>query len=191
MAASWFVHDYDQISTPPNQFEILDLAIPAFLDAVPKFQAMRRAFHAGRPSSLTKTLGELARTIRRVPIDRDLWDVQEPEVRDILAPLFEAATKIVGFGPAVASKLLHRKRPRMIPVIDSYAENAWGTEQRLSKADRMLAVTTAMRNELGERRRSRAETRSVAEALGDPYAKLSDLRLYDLLAYQAARSNST
>jgi hypothetical protein len=39
---SGFVFGYDQIKTSANRVDLLDLATPAFLDAIPNFSKLRR-----------------------------------------------------------------------------------------------------------------------------------------------------
>lgn len=62
-----------------------------------------------------------------VPADVDLWDARDEQLAPAYA-LWEAlkVPKLEGVGPTRRSKLMARKRPRLIPVVDSVVRGALG-----------------------------------------------------------------
>lgn len=61
---------------------------------------------------------ELSEMLSEVPAEVDLWEAEDRDLEAALA-LHEALDSYAGVGETKASKLLARKRPRLIPVIDS------------------------------------------------------------------------
>jgi hypothetical protein len=63
----------------------------------------------------------LEQQLARIPHDVDLWDATDEQLApayDLWASL-KVSLKRLGVGPTRRSKLLARKRPRLIPVVDS------------------------------------------------------------------------
>jgi Family of unknown function (DUF6308) len=76
-----------------------------------------------KPRTLRLLLGEDAgRTtelLRALPDDVDLWDADETALAAVeAAAVHLAQAKFDGSGRVVASKILARKRPRLVPVLD-------------------------------------------------------------------------
>ncbi|SDH47498.1 hypothetical protein SAMN05216377_12326 [Pseudonocardia oroxyli] len=65
--------------------------------------------------------GELAELLAAIPTDVDLVDAEPHMIDDGSAAnhLWQALRSQAGIGPVVAGKLLARKRPRLVPVMDS------------------------------------------------------------------------
>jgi hypothetical protein len=59
------VFGYDQIKTSVHRVELLDLATPAFLDAIPNFSKLRRVGW----DRIAERLGDGSRALRRLPAD--------------------------------------------------------------------------------------------------------------------------
>lgn len=176
-----FVTWYDTITTNPDSIDVLDLAIPAFLDAVPTFSQLL----GGRDADLHSTLDEAGRLLSKVPKGTDLWDwdfdAQE------LKLLFQATTggankNLPSFGPARCTKLLHRKRPHCIPIIDSTARAHWGGDPDAPwTTDEMVSIVGLMKEELGVRT---AELDGIVEAIEKRWnVTVTRLRAYDVLSY--------
>ncbi|CAG7574224.1 hypothetical protein FB554_2395 [Barrientosiimonas humi] len=63
---------------------------------------------------------DLSELLRQIGADRDLVDIDEPFDADAPAErLNRALRRFDGVGPTVASKLMARKLPRLIPIYDS------------------------------------------------------------------------
>jgi hypothetical protein len=86
------------------------------------------------------------------------------------------------YGVASIFKMLHLKRPQLIPIIDEWAREAWAkTYSQSWTVDQLVDITFAMTKELGRRLESLNEIQEVALQLGWPYNSLSKLRLYDIV----------
>jgi hypothetical protein len=62
----------------------------------------------------------LSELLREIPTDRDLVDVRPSEIADDWAPwlLDDALSDLTGLGRTTVSKLIARKRPRLVPIYD-------------------------------------------------------------------------
>jgi Family of unknown function (DUF6308) len=87
-----------------------DLLAVSLLDVPIKPKALRRLLD-GKCQSFSRCL-------EGVPVNMDLWDAQ-PEHIWAIEKADDWLRTLHGFGPVVASKLLARKRPRIVPVVDS------------------------------------------------------------------------
>ena len=174
---SGFVFGYDQIKTPPHKVDLLDLAIPAFLDAVPRFGKLREGVGERH---WAERLADATRALRSLPANIDLWDWRDTVAhRTSLTTVFRAC-RFDWYASASVTKMLHRKRPRLIPILDSQVLDVWSPGWTF---DDLVDVAFALGAELGERESSRAALRKVADELGPPYSDLSTLRLYDIASY--------
>jgi ABC-type amino acid transport substrate-binding protein len=83
-----------------------------------------------RPRAVRAVLGaradQLGELLAAVPDDVDLWEATDEQ----LAPAYElyralrSGSALAGVGPTTASKLMARKRPRLIPIVDSVIRSA-------------------------------------------------------------------
>lgn len=75
-----------------------------------------------KPLALRRLLGDRARDVSAalaaLPAAVDLWEAEEA-VLDAVDAADDLLRTFDGIGPVVASKLLSRKRPRLVPVMDS------------------------------------------------------------------------
>jgi len=183
-----YVDWYDQIETDLNKVTILDLAIPAFLDAVPNFKLLLH----GRKTPLDESLRCLSAALVAVGPDQDLheWVAthQPDEASALLIDLFQASTggrneSLPGFGPARCTKMLHLKRRKLIPIIDSYARLAWiGVSTAPWTTSEMAEIALQLGKWLAARPQQRQTLARIASEAGLP--PLSTLRLYDIVQYE-------
>jgi hypothetical protein len=86
--------------------------------------------------------------LARIPHDVDLWEATDEQ----LTPAYEmwralkASLKGMGVGPTRRSKLMARKRPRLIPVVDSTIRKSLGIGP---DDDSWLLLRQALRNDGG------------------------------------------
>jgi len=183
-----YVGWYDQIETDPDQVTILDLAIPAFLDAVPNFKLLLH----DRKTPLRESLRYLTAALIAVGPDQDLheWVAarQPDEASALLIDLFQASTggrneALPGFGPARCTKMLHLKRRKLIPIIDSYAREAWiGVSTAAWTTSEMAEIALRLGQWLAARPQQRETLARIASEAGLP--PLSTVRLYDIVQYE-------
>lgn len=105
----------DLPENPRDHFCASDLLAASLLDVRFGPQAVRPLLAAG-PNPFSKYLSD-------IPDDVDLWNATD----DDLSPAYElwgALRGLPGVGRTRTSKLLARKRPRLIPIVDSVIRNA-------------------------------------------------------------------
>lgn len=193
---SEFVHWYDGIvDRDPATLSPIDLAYPAFLDAVPDFKVLLQ----GQPwSELESKLRGASDVLAQIPMDRDLMDWPDTqENRGLLLNLYRSCLggdngSLLGFGPARCTKLLHKKRPRLVPILDSYQLIAWDYPDpaRRWRSAEMVELTFRLGQHLGAQMSFFRELRPRLAELGAPYESLSEVRIYDIIVYQLSRPAS-
>jgi hypothetical protein len=127
--------------------------------------------------------------LTRIPNGVDLADVSAEEAPEILrnTNLLWREARRAHFGQTMVSKLLARKRPRLLPIIDSlvvdqlrYNRNNVNFYESMWRvmSDRELALParlTAIRSE------------ATAIAGDERIERLSDLRVFDIVVWMAAK----
>jgi hypothetical protein len=100
---------YDGVVSDPTTIEPVDFAITIAMNS--RATARRMAeFMARRPA--------LERLLSEVPTDVELTHDTPQRGLDAVAALFAEACAAKGTKLSVASKVLHRKRPALIPILD-------------------------------------------------------------------------
>src|SRR5437016_4526686 len=119
---SAFVFGYDQIKTAPNRVDLLDLATPAFLDAVPDFKKMRDGVGERH---WAERLAAATQALHGLPADVDLWDWPDTAAHRAALTATFSACRFDAYASARVTKMLHRKRPRLIPILDDQVLRVW------------------------------------------------------------------
>lgn len=117
---------------PPNRFTTTDLLAVTLLDVALTPDSVRAVLDIK-----AEAFGEL---LAAVPADVDLWDASDDDLANAEA-LYWALRNLHKVGRTRASKLMARKRPKLIPVIDSVihtalalGDNTW-SELRICLSD--------------------------------------------------------
>lgn len=95
---------------PPNQFSTTDLLAVTLLDVALPPDSVREVL-----DTKAKLFSEL---LTALPVDVDLWNATDDDLANASA-LQSALHGLYRVKETRASKLMARKRPRLIPVIDS------------------------------------------------------------------------
>lgn len=112
---------------PPDQITTDDLLAVTLLDVGFMPRAVRALLEQGRPEGGIGLL--LAED--RLPSNVDLWDASD-EILDGALDVWKRIKQqtrkgvMAGVGPTKRSKLLARKRPRLIPIVDRVVREALG-----------------------------------------------------------------
>lgn len=186
-----YVHWYDSLSRGnPGGIEVQDLALPAFLGAVPNFSVL---LDQCGWKTLEEMLEKASRRLRDVPDGVDLvaWEDTDAN-RRLLKSLFQACTGgrnpgFPGFGPARCTKLLHKKRPALLPVIDSWQLEAWGKRADPWSTDDMIDVVFLIKEQLSQSGDALAEVRLELQRRDGSLPRLSDVRIYDVVFWERSR----
>lgn len=149
---------------PRDTFSVTDLLAQTMLDVMHTPLAVR---------ALLKP--DFSRYLADLRDDLDLWDATDED----LAPahqLWGEVIKLPGVGLVKASKLLARKRPRLIPIVDSVARKSYG----LTEHDDPRVAWVALREALKDR-----QLRDQIDAIRPPglTSTVTTLRLLDVAAW--------
>jgi hypothetical protein len=126
--------------------------------------------------------GTIEAALKRVPIDASLTSESVPW--EALRAVFAAFEDIPAVGLPRTTKILHKKRPALVPILDSVLEQYLvtnhdvGSQQRL--ADRGVALTRAFREELLE---NEDALRLLRAALSSQGIELTECRLLDIILW--------
>lgn len=102
---------FDELGeNPPQSIGPADLVAVSLLDVRFEPRAVRAMLETDSSS--------LSNLLAAVPADVDIWDAEDGHL-DAAAEIFRVLDSYAGVGETKASKLLARKRPRLLPVIDS------------------------------------------------------------------------
>lgn len=127
-------------------------------------------------------VGETSEYLAQIPLDLDLVDADIT----MLAPgspanrLWKHLRSLYRFGPTTTSKLLARKRPRLIPVYDSVIDRAFGLGSSAEQWDYWHTLLTANDQQLHRHLLELRFDAGLAE-------NISALRVLDVVAWMRYR----
>jgi hypothetical protein len=125
----------------------------------------------------------IERSLREIPPGASLTDGEATVPWLALRHLFEGFAGIRGVGFAKMTKALHRKRPALIPMLDSVVQ-AYLAEDDLGPdapfAERALALTRGYKRDVD---RNRATIRAIRRELERRAYSLTEVRILDLLIW--------
>jgi hypothetical protein len=105
-----------------------------------------------------------------------------------LTGLFDAFAEIDGIGFSKMTKALHRKRPSLIPILDSVVQSYLTTEEADlqsidSFAERATALTRSYKRDLDRNRRA---LKQVQRELARRGYRLTEVRILDILIWSVS-----
>ena len=121
--------------------------------------------------------------LKRIPARSSLTDAESAIPWDALHALIAAFDDVPAVGLARITKVLHRKRPALIPILDSVVEGYLVGIERPppgSRADRAVALTRTYKREMDLNREALACLRLRLTAHG---INLTECRLFDVFAW--------
>ncbi len=132
--------------------------------------------------------GEIERALRRVHPDASLADATSSIPWIPLTRLFEAFAEIRGVGFSKMTKALHRKRPALIPMLDSVVQayltrDDPGTLSSGSFGERATALVRGYKRDLD---RNRSVLHEVQRELAGRTYRLTEVRILDLLIWSVS-----
>lgn len=177
---------YDHIQSDPQQVRLTDLTIASFLGAPPPLEAALDELSADGFSGVAEKLDDMSRALRDIPTDTDLWAWEDSaENRGKLERLYSECA-LPGFSVSHVTKLLHRKRPFLLPVVDE--ECMWPALTTAPSDDwtsaELTEVSFALGRVLATERTALEKLQQELERRSHPLRTLTPLRLYDLLCWQ-------
>lgn len=165
---TWPDHDID-----PNRFCPEDVIATSFLSIHVPASAARAVLAAGDNNPYNELL-------REIPRDVDFWDADPPNRESPQWRLEKRLTSLHGVGLTTASKLMARKRPRLIPIIDTVVRAELGLHRAFWSPLFQLFQDAALRGRLT----GVATAAREAGVLLPP--GISTLRLFDVIVWMAA-----
>jgi hypothetical protein len=182
LQAEW--HYHDGIEDPePGRITVIDILAPVMVNAYGGAGANR--LH-GVYEGLVKSVEPM---LAQIPADADLrdYDPGSPQLRE----LFEAAVSIKGVLVPVATKVLHRKRRRLIPMLDNVVlahylkvggpdKLPWRTQDKARAAQVAVEVLSLFREDLIACYEPLSALSSMAAEAGRP---VTPLRILELLIW--------
>jgi hypothetical protein len=129
--------------------------------------------------------GEIERALRRVHPDASLADAASSIPWIPLTRLFDAFADIRGVGFAKMTKALHRKRPALIPMLDSVVQayltrDDPGTRSSGSFGERATALARSYKRDLD---RNRSVLLEIQQELASRTYRLTEVRILDLVIW--------
>jgi hypothetical protein len=136
---------------------------------------------AAEQAAILERRGQIERALRGIGRDASLVDASIPWAA--LTRLFGGFGDIRGVGFSKMTKALHRKRPALIPILDSVVQAYLAIDDPPdSYAEHATALVRSYKKDLD---RNRAALRSVRRDLAARGHDLTDVRILDILIWSA------
>jgi Family of unknown function (DUF6308) len=139
-------------------------------------------------AAILERRGEIERALRKVQLDASLADAASSIPWIPLTRLFDAFADIRGVGFSKMTKALHRKRPALIPMLDSVvqaylARDDPGTPSSGSFGERATALVHSYKRDLN---RNRPVLHEVQRELAKRAYRLTEVRILELLIWSVS-----
>jgi Family of unknown function (DUF6308) len=134
---------------------------------------------------------EIERALRRLAPDASLADAAGSIPWSALTRLFDAFADIHGVGFSKMTKALHRKRPALIPMLDSVVQAYLTNDDPAivssgSFGDRATALVRGYKQDLD---RNVSVLHDIQRELADRTYRLTEVRILDLLIWSASAAS--
>ncbi len=159
--------------SPPRSFGEIDLRL-ANRDGA--------RISASEIAAILERRRKIEQALRAIAIDASLVGSADTVPWLALRQLFDAFAGIRGVGLSKATKALHRRRPALIPMLDSVVQKYLADDDPGAQApfgERALALVRGYKRDLD---RNRAALSALRRELG-PGRELSEVRILDLLIW--------
>lgn len=156
------------------------------IKAADRIYALIRLYGRGLPERIVRS-SEIPSALRNIE-NQDLGEIPDSEwqkTKKRLKKLLNSFLKIKGAGLAKATKVLHLKRPKLIPILDSFVMDFLmdvDTTQ-VSKSKSLQYGIKAIELARKDLRKNTAEFKKLQEELLDLPIPLTKVRLYDILCW--------
>ena len=132
--------------------------------------------------------GRIERALREIGPDVSLAGSMRAIPWVPLTGLFDAFAEIDGIGFSKMTKALHRKRPALIPILDSVVQSYLATEEADLRSidsfgERASALTRSYKRDLDRNRRALKQVRRELARRG---YELTEVRILDILVWSVS-----
>ena len=140
---------------------------------------------AAEIAAILERRGEIERALRRVRTDASLADATSSLPWIPLTRLFDAFADIRGIGFSKMTKALHRKRPALIPMLDSVVQAYLTREDLETRSSESFGAraTALVRSYKRDVDRNRSVLRKIQRELASRGYRLTEVRILDLLIW--------
>jgi hypothetical protein len=170
-----------------SSYEAYDSSGPASFDESDLRLANRGGarISAAEIAAILERRGQIERALRNIHIDASLADATSSIPWIPLTRLFDAFADIRGVGFSKMTKALHRKRPALIPMLDSVVQayltsDDPGTRSPESFGQRATALVRSYKRDLD---RNRSVLQEIQQELASRTYQLTEVRILDLLIW--------
>jgi hypothetical protein len=143
---------------------------------------------ANEIAAILERRGEIERTLRKIQPDASLADATSSIPWIALTRLFDSFADIRGIGFSKMTKALHRKRPALIPMLDSVVQayltrDDPGTGSSGSFGERSTSLVRSYKRDLD---RNRSVLHGLQRELASRSYRLTEVRILDLLIWSVS-----
>jgi Family of unknown function (DUF6308) len=171
-------------------YEAYDFSAPASFDESDLRLANRGGarISAAEIAAILERRGEIERALRKVHPDASLAQKTSAIPWMPLTRLFDAFADIRGVGFSKMTKALHRKRPALIPMLDSVVQTYLtrdnpGTGSSGSFGERATVLVRSYKRDLD---RNRSALYELQQELASRTYRLTEVRILDLLIWSVS-----
>ena len=143
---------------------------------------------AAQIAAILERRGEVEEALGQLDPDASLMDATSSIPWTPLTRLFDAFADIHGVGFSKMTKSLHKKRPALIPMLDSFVQEYLTrdlprTSSPASFGERATALVRSYKDDLD---RNRSALQEIQRALAERGYRLTEVRILDLLIWSVA-----
>jgi Family of unknown function (DUF6308) len=143
---------------------------------------------AAQMAAILERRGEVEEALGRLDPDASLMDATSSIPWTPLTRLFDAFADIHGVGFSKMTKSLHKKRPALIPMLDSFVQEYLTrdlprTSSPASFGERATALVRSYKHDLD---RNRSALQEIQRALAERGYQLTEVRILDLLIWSVS-----
>jgi hypothetical protein len=173
-----------------SSYEACDSSGPASFDESDLRLANRGGarISAAEIAAILERRGEIERALRKVRPDASLAEATSSIPWIPLTRLFDAFADIRGIGFSKMTKALHRKRPALIPMLDSVVQTYLTRDDPMmltsgSFGERATALVRSYKRDLD---RNRSVLHEIQQELTSRTYRLTEVRILDLLIWSVS-----
>ena len=143
---------------------------------------------AAQIAAILERRGEVEEALGQLDPDASLMDATNSIPWTPLTRLFDAFADIHGVGFSKMTKSLHKKRPALIPMLDSFVQEYLTrdlprTSSPASFGERATALVRSYKHDLD---RNRSALQEIQRALAERGYQLTEVRILDLLIWSVS-----
>jgi hypothetical protein len=139
-------------------------------------------------AAILERRGRIERALRKIHPEASLADATSSVPWIPLTRLFDAFADIRGVGFSKMTKALHRKRPALIPMLDSVIQAYLTSDDSEQHSSESFAerATTLVRSYKRDLDRNRSALRGIQRELASREYRLTEVRILDLLIWSVS-----